>query len=157
MDIHCCRATLRQTCLFNTNILFSKILIIKPKTLFTPSSLSSHSHSRLQTHHLQLSHNNNPTKHTTLLVETLHENERLGVLIQKLSNKDSSPLQILRDDGDWNKQHFWAVIRFLKDASRSSEILPVIFLLLPLHFLSHIVTPKIKKEKRFDSGVFGIC
>ncbi|RVW64161.1 Pentatricopeptide repeat-containing protein, chloroplastic [Vitis vinifera] len=113
---------------FQHQYLFSKILINK-----TQNPL--HSFLSLLTFPLSLadspsplSHNNNPTKHTTLLVETLHENERLGVLIQKLSNKASSPLQLLRDDGDWNKQHFWAVIRFLKDASRSSEILPVFHL-----------------------------
>ena len=132
MDIHCCRATtFKQTRLFNTNILFSKTLFTKPKTLFTPSSLSSHPHSRFQTHHLQLSHRDNPTKHTTLLkIESFHENDSLELFIQKLSNKASSPLQLLRDDGDWGKQQFWAVIGFLKRASRSSEILQVIFLLL---------------------------
>lgn len=130
MDIHYCRATFKKTCLFNTNILFSKTLITEQKPFFPPSSLSSYPHSHVQTHHLHLSLRDNPSKHKTLLAETSHENERLGVLIQKLNNKASSPLQTLSEDGDWSKQQFWAVIRFLKRTSRSGEILQVIFLFL---------------------------
>lgn len=34
-------------------------------------------------------------------------------------------MQILGDDGDWTKDYFWAVIRFLRRASRPNEILQV--------------------------------
>lgn len=36
--------------------------------------------------------------------------------------KDSCPVQLLRDYGDWTKDQFWAVVRFLTHASRSKEI-----------------------------------
>lgn len=32
---------------------------------------------------------------------------------------------MLEDDGDWNKDEFWAVIRFLKENSRSMEVMQV--------------------------------
>ncbi|KAF7837060.1 pentatricopeptide repeat-containing protein [Senna tora] len=64
-------------------------------------------------------------KHKTLLVETYHEHRRLKTLLQKLQKRHSSPLQILSEDGDWSKDHFWTVVRFLKHASRSKEILQV--------------------------------
>ncbi|XVE81219.1 hypothetical protein DITRI_Ditri15bG0045300 [Diplodiscus trichospermus] len=63
--------------------------------------------------------------HTTLLVETYHHHRRLKALLERLEKRDACPLQILRDDGDWTKDNFWAVIRFLRHASRSSEILQV--------------------------------
>ncbi|KAK8493011.1 hypothetical protein V6N13_060503 [Hibiscus sabdariffa] len=63
--------------------------------------------------------------HTTLLVETYHHHRRLRALLEKLEKEGSCPLQILRDDGDWTKNDFWAAIRFLKHASRSNEILQV--------------------------------
>ncbi|XP_022722517.1 pentatricopeptide repeat-containing protein At4g14190, chloroplastic-like isoform X2 [Durio zibethinus] len=63
--------------------------------------------------------------HTTLLVETYHHHRRLKGLLERLEKEDSCPLQILGDDGDWTKDTFWAVIRFLRHASRSNEILQV--------------------------------
>lgn len=51
-------------------------------------------------------------------------------MLKKLGKKDSCPLQLLREDGDWSKEHFWAVVEFLKHASRFDEILQVILLLL---------------------------
>ena len=72
-------------------------------------------------------HSSSSKTHTTLLVETYHHHRRLKALLERLE-KDSCPLQILRDDGDWTKDNFWAVIRFLRHASRSNEILQVRFL-----------------------------
>ncbi|KAJ4955225.1 hypothetical protein NE237_012008 [Protea cynaroides] len=76
-----------------------------------------------QAQHRSLQHNK--TKHTTLLVETFHENQWLKTLLGKLSRKNSNPLQILQDDGDWSKDHFWAVMKFLKETSRSKDALQV--------------------------------
>ncbi|GAB4844048.1 hypothetical protein Ancab_014012 [Ancistrocladus abbreviatus] len=54
-------------------------------------------------------------------------NRRVESLIRKLNENDSkSPLQLLRDDGDWSKDQFWAVIKFLKQRSRFDEI-PQVF------------------------------
>lgn len=64
-------------------------------------------------------------QHKTLLVEIYHEHRTLKSLLQKLQKKHSSPLWILEQDGDWSKAQFWAVVRFLKLASRSKEILQV--------------------------------
>ncbi|XP_028759560.1 pentatricopeptide repeat-containing protein At4g14190, chloroplastic [Neltuma alba] len=64
-------------------------------------------------------------QHKTLLVETYHEHRILKSLLRKLQQQDSSPLRILEEDGDWSKDQFWAVVRFLKHASRSKEILQV--------------------------------
>ncbi|RDX83167.1 Pentatricopeptide repeat-containing protein, chloroplastic, partial [Mucuna pruriens] len=65
------------------------------------------------------------SKHTTLLVETYHLHDSLRALLAKLEKQDSQPLHILAQDGDWSKDHFWAVVRFLKSTSRFSEILQV--------------------------------
>ncbi|TKY47802.1 Pentatricopeptide repeat-containing protein [Spatholobus suberectus] len=64
-------------------------------------------------------------KHTTLLVETYHLHDSLRALLAKLEKEDSHPLHIIAEDGDWSKDHFWAVVRFLKNASRFTEILQV--------------------------------
>ncbi|KAK7256302.1 hypothetical protein RIF29_29743 [Crotalaria pallida] len=65
------------------------------------------------------------SKHTTLLVETYHLHHSLRILLQKLDNQHSNPLRILIQDGDWSKDHFWAVVKFLQNASRFSEIVQV--------------------------------
>ncbi|XWS09249.1 hypothetical protein CRYUN_Cryun40dG0069800 [Craigia yunnanensis] len=70
-------------------------------------------------------HSSSSKTHTTLLVETYHHHRSLKALLERLEKEDSCPLQILRDDGDWTKENFWAVIRFLRHASRSNEILQV--------------------------------
>ncbi|KAH9649522.1 pentatricopeptide repeat-containing protein [Citrus sinensis] len=98
--------------LTHNRVFFSKILIRKPIScccLSSAPSLDYHS-----------------TKHTTLLVESYHEHQALNALIQRLNKKVSCPLQILQHDGDWTKDHFWAVIRFLKNSSRSRQI-PQVF------------------------------
>ncbi|CAK7348103.1 unnamed protein product [Dovyalis caffra] len=64
------------------------------------------------------------TKHTTLLVESFHEHKRLKSLLDNLKN-NQNPLQLLQQDGDWSRDHFWAVIKFLKHSGRSNQILPV--------------------------------
>ena len=76
----------------------------------------------------------NGTRHTSLLVEKYNYNEhqRLRDLLEKLSNTNSCPLQILSDYGDWSKDQFWAVIKFLIHASRSPEALQVRSLSLSL-------------------------
>ncbi|KAL5542711.1 hypothetical protein UlMin_010421 [Ulmus minor] len=65
------------------------------------------------------------TEHTTLLVETFHEHRKLKSLVKRLCKKDSCPLQLLREDGDWSREELWAVVRFLNHASRAKEILQV--------------------------------
>ncbi|XLR49696.1 hypothetical protein HN51_000374, partial [Arachis hypogaea] len=65
------------------------------------------------------------SKHTTLLVEAYHVHRGLGILLRKLDSIDGDPLRILTEDGDWPKEYFWAVVKFLKNASRFSEILQV--------------------------------
>ncbi|XP_062109269.1 pentatricopeptide repeat-containing protein At4g14190, chloroplastic [Humulus lupulus] len=65
------------------------------------------------------------TQHTTLLVDTFHEHRILKNLIKKLSRTGSCPLQLLRQDGDWTKENFWAVVTSLRHQSRSMEILQV--------------------------------
>lgn len=46
--------------------------------------------------------------------------------------RGSCPLRLLRDDGYWNRDQFWAVVDFLRHASRSHQILRVLFLLASL-------------------------
>ncbi|KAK7311437.1 hypothetical protein RJT34_09575 [Clitoria ternatea] len=65
------------------------------------------------------------SKHTTLLVETYHLHHSLRTLLAKLDKEGSCPLHILSQDGDWSKDQFWAVVRFLKNASRFTEIVQV--------------------------------
>ncbi|KAG9446019.1 hypothetical protein H6P81_012147 [Aristolochia fimbriata] len=64
-------------------------------------------------------------KHTTLLVDSFHQNQSLRDLLAKLRRKGSDPLQLLKDEGDWNKQHFWAVMKYLKETFRMKEALQV--------------------------------
>ena len=89
----------------------------------------------------------NGTRHTSLLVEKYNYNEhqRLRDLLEKLSNTNSCPLQILSDYGDWSKDQFWAVIKFLIHASRSPEALQVRSLSLSLS-LSHTHTHTLTKK-----------
>ncbi|KAJ8774378.1 hypothetical protein K2173_011627 [Erythroxylum novogranatense] len=96
--------------------LFSKTHI--PKPLATFCSLSFHQPSSPP-------QDASSTKHTTLLVETYYEHQSLRALLHKLNKKGSLPLRILRDDGDWSKDHFWTVIKFLKRSTRCNEILQV--------------------------------
>ncbi|KAJ8648830.1 hypothetical protein MRB53_001853 [Persea americana] len=65
------------------------------------------------------------TKHTTQLVETFHQNQKLRTLLQKIQRKGSDPLQLLREEGDWTKEQFWAVMRLLKETSRMQQALQV--------------------------------
>ncbi|KAJ7957279.1 Pentatricopeptide repeat-containing protein [Quillaja saponaria] len=122
---HYCKFRVAETWRFNgaknSSIFFSKTLFTKPSTKFTTKNCISSVQPSLP---VAIS-DNNSTKHITLLVEAYHEHKRLNTLLEKLEKKDSSPSQILREDGDWCKNHFWAVIRFLKNASRSNEILQV--------------------------------
>ncbi|KAG4975461.1 hypothetical protein JHK84_032585 [Glycine max] len=64
-------------------------------------------------------------KHTTLLVETYHLHHSLRALLAKLENEYSNPLHMLAEDADWSKDHFWAVVRFLKSSSNFTHILQV--------------------------------
>ncbi|CAK9139713.1 unnamed protein product [Ilex paraguariensis] len=66
------------------------------------------------------------SKETGSALETSHQIQRLKrTLLQKLRHRDSDPLQILKYDGDWSKEQFWAVVRFLKQTSRTKEVLQV--------------------------------
>jgi hypothetical protein len=109
----------------SSNNIFPKTTLTKPSRKFpfltTQTSLSclqpSPAHS-------------NGTRYTTLPVETSYEHQKIRDLLEKLGKKNACPLLILRDDGDWTKDQFWAVVRFLKHASRSHEILQVLSILL---------------------------
>ncbi|KAK2641671.1 hypothetical protein Ddye_023434 [Dipteronia dyeriana] len=120
-NIHC-KLKLNPRWRFNSNIndhvFSSKTLIKKPIAFSSLSSLQHPSAPPPPPLH-------NPSKHTTLLVETYHEHHILRTLIQRLQHEHSCPLRILQHDGDWTKDQFWAVIKFLKNASRSSQILQV--------------------------------
>ncbi|KAF8014157.1 hypothetical protein BT93_H0103 [Corymbia citriodora subsp. variegata] len=65
------------------------------------------------------------TQHRALLVEAFHEHQRLNSLLQRLGEEGSCPLRMLEDDGDWTRDQFWAVVKSLRHASRSHEILKV--------------------------------
>ncbi|XP_077226995.1 pentatricopeptide repeat (PPR) superfamily protein [Tasmannia lanceolata] len=68
---------------------------------------------------------NNSTEHTTLLVESFHQNQKLKALVEKLRAKDLNPLHLLRHEGDWTKEQFWVVMKFLKETDRMKEALQV--------------------------------
>ncbi|KAI3997743.1 hypothetical protein MKX01_007630 [Papaver californicum] len=53
------------------------------------------------------------------------QTQKLKDLVIKLNQEESNPLQILRDEGDWSKEEFWTVIRFLKETCQYDEILQV--------------------------------
>lgn len=46
-------------------------------------------------------------------------------MFEKLKDKDSDPVRILEEDGDWSKELFWAVVGFLNQTSRSNQVLQV--------------------------------
>ncbi|KAL7618756.1 hypothetical protein Lser_V15G02702 [Lactuca serriola] len=46
-------------------------------------------------------------------------------LFEKLKARDSDPVQILEEDGDWSKELFWAAVGFLNQSSRSNQVLQV--------------------------------
>ncbi|KAJ8437083.1 hypothetical protein Cgig2_016437 [Carnegiea gigantea] len=58
----------------------------------------------------------------TLFVEKYHANKELQFLIEDLKAGNLSALQLLEDDGDWDKTQFWAVMKFLQQSARFEEI-----------------------------------
>ncbi|KAK9902980.1 hypothetical protein M0R45_001371 [Rubus argutus] len=117
VNLQYCHCKLALTWRFkHCSFLFPKTLTAKPSTK-TKSFLCTLSRCDAQSFH-----NISSTKHTTLLVETSHEYQKLKALLEILMEKDSCPVQLLRDYGDWTKDQFWAVVRFLTHASRSKEI-----------------------------------
>ncbi|OVA12985.1 Pentatricopeptide repeat [Macleaya cordata] len=114
-----------------TNSFYKTLIINKPpptknQNLLCFSSLSSSPKPYIKPHyHHHETPQKDSTKPKTLLVETLHETRRLRELVNKLNKEDSNPLEILRDEGDWSKDQFWTVTRFLKETSRSKEVLQV--------------------------------
>ncbi|KAF5744336.1 pentatricopeptide repeat-containing protein [Tripterygium wilfordii] len=124
-QIHCiARAIWRNYCtniVITSKTLYPKSLKGDPKPIFRCQCDPSTVHAPA----LVPESADHSTKQTTLLVEAFHEKQRLKDLLERLNMKDSSPLQILQDEGDWPKEHFWAVIRFLRHASRAKEILQV--------------------------------
>ncbi|XP_010278447.1 PREDICTED: pentatricopeptide repeat-containing protein At4g14190, chloroplastic [Nelumbo nucifera] len=101
------------------------IKYFKSPVYFPSSSSISSSVLNLKSHYHQASPQTNSTKHTTLLVETFHENQKLKDLLGKVRRNDSNLLQILKNEGDWTTDQFWAVVRFLKETSRFREVLQV--------------------------------
>ncbi|XP_028118672.1 pentatricopeptide repeat-containing protein At4g14190, chloroplastic [Camellia sinensis] len=122
----------------NKNNSLCKTLPIKTHTALTnPTSStnppSSPLHLKRNSHHhhhhqtpKHVNPRNNSRKQTTPFVDTFHENKDLKTLLEKLKKRGSDPLQILKDDGDWTKDHFWAVLRFLLESSRSKDV-PQVF------------------------------
>ncbi|XP_050373457.1 pentatricopeptide repeat-containing protein At4g14190, chloroplastic [Argentina anserina] len=104
----------------NTLFLFPKTQTPKPSTKTTTLFLCHAHHYFSPTPPLPPHKATSPTKHTTH-----HDNNKLRALLETLMEKenDCCPLQLLRDDGDWTTDHFWAVIRFLIHDSRPMEIL----------------------------------
>ncbi|KAK1412026.1 hypothetical protein QVD17_32964 [Tagetes erecta] len=71
-------------------------------------------------------HKPNFNKQNTLQFNHLHLNSTLKrTLFEKLKHKDSNPVQILEEDGDWSNELFWAVVGFLNQTSRSNHVLQV--------------------------------
>ncbi|KAK9138509.1 hypothetical protein Sjap_009103 [Stephania japonica] len=100
-------------------LLSSNSLSTSPSSSTSSSKLKSHDY---HYHHCKTPENAHSTKHITHLVETFHEHQRLKNLLRKLYKRDSSPVQILKHEGDWSKDEFWTVIKFLKESSRAKEI-----------------------------------
>ena len=65
------------------------------------------------------------TDHATLLVDTFSHHRSFRALLKRLSRQNSCPLRLLGEDGDWTKEHFWAVVRFLRHTARAQEVLQV--------------------------------
>ncbi|MCL7029781.1 hypothetical protein MKW94_004212 [Papaver nudicaule] len=109
--------TLIQTTLSNS--LFCKTLVLKTPPFKTPtrnflcfSSLSSSPKPYIKPQE------KDSTKQIT-------QTQKLKDLVNKLNQEESNPLQILKDEGDWCKDQFWTVIRFLKETSQYNQILQV--------------------------------
>ncbi|KAI3738831.1 hypothetical protein L2E82_29016 [Cichorium intybus] len=68
----------------------------------------------------------NSHKESSVQFDDLHRSWNLKRnLFEKLKGNDSDPVKILEEDGDWSKELFWAVVGFLNQTSRSSEVLQV--------------------------------
>lgn len=79
----------------------------------------------------------------TLQFNHIHRTSNLKrTLFEKLKHKDSDPVQILEEDGDWSKELFWAVVGFLNQTSRSNHVLQVIFCSIWLLIGSWILTKR---------------
>ncbi|CAN7066721.1 hypothetical protein IGI04_039576 [Brassica rapa subsp. trilocularis] len=101
--------------LWNSNIRFLTSLIARPN-LTSTSSLRRSSPLSLDC----------STPQSTFLLSDIHHNRFLNSLLQRLSHPGSCPLRLLQEDGDWSKDQFFAVIRFLlPHSSRLHHILPV--------------------------------
>ncbi|KAL7209389.1 hypothetical protein ACSBR1_031009 [Camellia fascicularis] len=100
--------------------------LTNPTSSTNPSSSPLHLKRNSHHHHHQTPKHVNPRdnsrKQTTHFVDSFHENKDLKTLLEKLKKRGSDPIQILKDDGDWTKDHFWAVLRFLLQSSRSKDV-----------------------------------
>ncbi|KAL1219284.1 Pentatricopeptide repeat-containing protein [Cardamine amara subsp. amara] len=77
---------------------------------------------------LSLSLDGDTIQPTSLLSDRYHHNHRFqNSLLRRLNRPGSCPLRLLQEDGDWSKDRFWSVIRFLRNSSRLHEILPVFY------------------------------
>ncbi|XP_024197326.1 pentatricopeptide repeat-containing protein At4g14190, chloroplastic [Rosa chinensis] len=123
VNFPCSHCKIAHTWSFKHNtVLFPKTQTAKPSTKTKTKSLPS----TLSRCHAQFfspplpPHNTSSPKHATL---HSHEYHKLKALLEILMEKECCPLQVLRGDGDWTRDQFWAVIRFLIHASRPKEIL----------------------------------
>ncbi|XP_058093434.1 pentatricopeptide repeat-containing protein At4g14190, chloroplastic [Magnolia sinica] len=97
-------------------------------TTLPQRKISHQQQPRRQQRPQQLQEEDEQQQHRALAVESFHRNQSLKALLHKLQSKEGSdPLQILlaSDGGDWSKEEFWAVIRFLDQTSQLKGALPV--------------------------------
>ncbi|KAL4186437.1 hypothetical protein AMTRI_Chr09g33870 [Amborella trichopoda] len=73
---------------------------------------------------IPLEQNPQDSKHRALLVQNFFQTQQLLDLIEKIKG-GIDPLKLLRDEGDWNKDQFWAVMKLLKETSRMKEAMQV--------------------------------
>ncbi|XP_010440519.1 PREDICTED: pentatricopeptide repeat-containing protein At4g14190, chloroplastic-like [Camelina sativa] len=103
--------------LWNSNTSFLSTITRRAYSIPKPSSLRRS---------LPLSVNGDATTQpTSLLSDDYNHHRFVSSLTRRLGRPGSCPLRLLQEDGDWRKDHFWAVIRFLRHSSRLHEILPV--------------------------------
>ncbi|KAK9058494.1 hypothetical protein SSX86_023336 [Deinandra increscens subsp. villosa] len=107
--------------------LFKTLVFPKPSSRNLTPTKPQFSRSPKPPPHVQLSRGKTiPDKQNSLQFDDLHRNWHLKrTLFEKLKHKDSDPVRILEEDGDWSKELFWAVIGFLNQTSRSNQVLQV--------------------------------
>lgn len=112
-------------------------IIILRRTPITEASVKPqyrprHGSGRIPQYPREASPTSSPNPASLIAAKAFDEQSTYTSLVERLQVQGSCPLRLLRDDGYWNRDQFWAVVDFLKHASRSHQILRVLFWLLPL-------------------------